>query len=161
MKELTKYGKFIYNLCDKTGFWFAKHKIIYWILMCTWALPTTLLGTLCYLVLRIFKKPKDYFGTPMFVIGKNWGGLELGICFAVSEPTYSSICNHEVGHTYQIILGPFILFLVSIPSAIRYWYRELVYYKRHKNPKTLYDDIWFERSATDLGNKIIEYKRSL
>ena len=32
MKELTKYGKFMYNLCDKTGFWFVKHKIIYWIL---------------------------------------------------------------------------------------------------------------------------------
>ena len=33
---------------------------------------------------------------------------------------------HEFGHSFQnAILGPFMIFLVSIPSAIRYWYQTI------------------------------------
>ena len=49
------------------------------------------------------------------------------------------------------ILGPFMPFVVGIPSAIRYWYRELKYNRKGKVPPTSYDSIWFEGQATRIG----------
>ena len=46
-------------------------------------------------------------------------------------------------------------FLVSIPSAMRYWYREYLVRKKKKLHSELppYDSIWFEGWATKLGDK--------
>jgi hypothetical protein len=45
---------------------------------------------------------------------------------------------------------------VCIPSAIRYWYRELKYLRNGLTPPTAYDDAWFEGQATRVGAKFIE-----
>lgn len=94
-------------------------------------------------------------------VGGNWGGLELGafaLCggyttSCVDTYWYEHTRRHEFGHSLQnIIFGPLMLFIVSIPSAIRYWYR-------HNNPDkvtTNYDDIWFERTATQWGTNAID-----
>ncbi|MBO5712210.1 MAG: hypothetical protein J6R47_05160 [Acholeplasmatales bacterium] len=42
-------------------------------------------------------------------------------------------------------------FVICIPSALRYWYRELRYNRKGITPPTKYDDIWFEDEATKLG----------
>lgn len=61
----------------------------------------------------------------------------------------NSFMGHEAGHGLQnIIFGPFQIILVSIPSAIRFWYRELKYYRKGKTPPTDYDSVWFEGMAT-------------
>lgn len=46
-------------------------------------------------------------------------------------------------------------FVITIPSIIRYWYRELKYNKKGLTPPTEYDDIWFEGQATKWGYKYI------
>ena len=55
--------------------------------------------------------------------------------------------QHELGHTFQnAILGPFFIFLVSIPSAIRYWLH------RFNKLNHDYDFAWFEGNASYFGN---------
>ena len=51
-------------------------------------------------------------------------------------------------------------FVICIPSAIRYWYRELKYYRKGLYPETDYDSIWFEGQATKWGNKVYNRKEN-
>jgi hypothetical protein len=39
---------------------------------------------------------------------------------------------------------------------IRYWYRELKYYRKGLIPKTDYDSVWFEGTATKWGTKVYQ-----
>ena len=41
-----------------------------------------------------------------------------------------------------------MFFVITGPSIVRYWYRELKYYRKGLVPPTKYDDIWFEGQAT-------------
>ena len=71
-----------------------------------------------------------------------WGGFEMGLMFVRDQCSYYTLNKHEFGHTFQnCLLGPFMPFLVSIPSAIRYWYRELKYERKSLIPPTDYDAI--------------------
>ena len=72
-----------------------------------------------------------------------------------SDCHITATLNHEFGHSIQnCYLGLFMPFLVAIPSAIRYWYRELIVRWGIKKYWELpdYDSIWFERTATSFGN---------
>ena len=74
----------------------------------------------------------------------------MGTMFLRDYSSYFSTNNHELGHTFQnAILGPFFIFIVAIPSAIRYWYRRF-----SKKTKPEYDAIWFEGSATSIGEYV-------
>ena len=134
-----------------------KFKIfMFYFLSFTWGLPFTLFGLIVALILRVLgHRSKKFALVRFFEIGENWGGLELGLFFVCNKrPTFRIRC-HEFGHAIQnCIFGPLMLFIVCIPSAIRYWYRELHYYRRGKKPETDYDDIWFEGQATRLGMNI-------
>lgn len=155
MKPLKGYGLFMYNLCEKTGLYFSKHLWLYWILVFTWALPTTIIGLLVTLVMIILgKKPERYGHSYRFTFGKPWGGITLGLMFMQDGEKYDSTAMHEYGHVHQIILGPFFLFLVGIPSLIR---ANILYALPIKHKP--YDEIWFERSASDLGSLIVTGKR--
>lgn len=68
------------------------------------------------------------------------------------------IQKYKQGHGIQnYYFGPFMIFIVFIPSAIRYWYREII--KKINSNKALseYDSIWFEKQATDLGYNLHNY----
>lgn len=130
-----------------------KHKWIFYILMLTWALPYTIVSLLVSLVLLIFGfKP---IKTPIawhFRIKKYWGGIELGLVYIRDTTSYDNIDKHEMGHSFQIaILGIFFLFIIGLPSIIRYWYRYFKYEKKELPCPTKYDAIWFEHSATIIG----------
>ena len=59
---------------------------------------------------------------------------------------------HEHGHSIQnCYYGPFMPFLVNIPSSSRYWYRKAVHAIAPKKHLPPYDSIWFEAEATRLG----------
>ena len=91
-------------------------------------------------------------------IGKNWGGVELGMFFLCDNSNSESTMWHEHGHAIQnCFWGPLFPFVIAIPSAIRYKYRELKYLKKGITPPTKYDDIWFEGDATRTGYKYREY----
>ena len=132
-------------------------KFFYWFLSLTWGLPMTLIGLIVSLVLLITgHKPYKFGYTFYFRVGKNWGGLELGAIFITDQTPLKHTLYHEHGHGFQnCVLGIIYPFLIGIPSAIRYWYRELKYYRKNKQPSTTYDSIWFEGQATRLGNKYI------
>ena len=91
-----------------------------------------------------------------FKVGKSWGGLELGGLFITdSTPSLHTLC-HEHGHGFQNCLwGILYPFVIGIPSAIRYWYREYLVRCRNKKYSDLppYDSIWFEGQASRWGTK--------
>lgn len=115
-----------------------------------WALSTV--GLVVYGVLRVFKKPKDYYGIcPYFEIGKNWGGLEMGWFFICGKNASEHIKNHEVGHGIQnATIGGLKMLGLSIGSACRYWWRAIF------GAKVAYDEWWFEGQATELGTEFVE-----
>lgn len=151
----TKIGQIMYNIITKSSIKLSKHKVLYYILSYTWGSLLTLVGLLASLIMiTICKQPIAFKGIWYFKVRPNWGGVSLGSCFIRDTTSYDSINYHELGHTYQnAILGPFFIFLVAIPSAIRYWYREF-----SKKMQLPYDAIWFEGSATDIGKSLKEDK---
>ena len=67
---------------------------------------------------------------------------------------------HEHGHGIQnIYLGFFMPLVVSLPSAVRFWFREIREKKFRKKLKKEYDSIWFERSASISGKKFMSSLR--
>jgi hypothetical protein len=65
---------------------------------------------------------------------------------------------HELGHTYQNALwGPFTIFLVAIPSAIRYWYQ--IIREKQGKPNKPYDSVYFEGSASYIGETLYQEQR--
>ena len=148
----TKAGNTMYSFLQKSTKMLIKHRWLYWLLNFTWGILTTLCGLLLSLtMLCIGKKPKQWHSVWYFQIFDNWGGMEMGTMFLRDNSNYISTNNHEYGHTFQnAILGPFFIFIVAIPSAIRYWYQEIR--RRQHKPNKEYDLIWFEGSATDIGN---------
>lgn len=154
--ERSKAGNFMFNLLAKAAMPLIKHRWLYWLLNCTWGSLTTLCGCIISLVmLCIGKKPHRWNSVWYFRIGKSWGGLEMGTMFLTEEEHYISINNHELGHTFQnAVLGPFYIFIVGLPSAIRYWAR--IFQQRKGKKLNDYDTMWFEGSATSIGTYIYE-----
>ena len=109
-------------------------KFLYWFASCTWGIIMTLIGALVTLVLMCCgKKPKKFGWDIYIIVGKGWGGLEFGPFFLTdSEDNYETKC-HEHGHGFQnCYLGPLFPLLVGLPSAARYWLREMDTQKKKK-----------------------------
>lgn len=126
-------------------------KILFWVASFTWGLPMTLFGCIVALILLCLGyKPKRFHYFIYFEVGENWGAFEAG-CFFITDKNPSLFTKqHEAGHGIQNIMFGFLTpFIVSIPSAIRYWYRELTPNKKHPD----YYSIWFENQANKLGQK--------
>lgn len=162
-KERTWIGNVMYSITRFFANILIKHMWLYYILNYTWGLITTLFGWLVYLFIKVFLKNKicdeGKFGVCRYLmLGLNWGGLEIGVNFLISagmgdEWTYHTKC-HETGHTFQnAIWGPFAIFLIYIPSVIRYWYQTIR--SKHGKPNVEYDCFWAEESATDIGTQFI------
>ena len=160
-------------------------KILYWSLQLTWGLPATFLGFFVFLIVLIFKRPRwIHKNGYSFIVefGDDWGGLSLGpFAFCGSyvtgfdltqfdynrdvfnhyykihnEEFFEHVRRHEYGHSLQnLIWGPLWLFVIAIPSAIRYNDR-LNKQVRNIPIETEYDDVWFEGQATKLGERYID-----
>lgn len=132
-------------------------KISFWALSLTWGLIMTLIGLITTLFLMCcgYRPKRNVYGW-YTEIGSNFGGLDLGpFCIVNTNPS-RHLLNHEFGHAIQnCYLGPLFPFIVAIPSATRYWYREIVVRTGRKKAAELpsYDAIWFEGGATKLGNE--------
>ena len=174
--ELSKYGKFMYDLCFKGAMFLVKNKALYYTLAHTWGILLTLTGYIIttgllifnallpvinWVAVKVFKKApldsaklKTFYWVYYFNIGKHWGGMEMGTMFLTDSYDSDHTKKHEFGHSFQnALLGPLMPFLVSIPSATRYWDRELHPEKKH----VPYDSVWFEMSATDIGTAVVEF----
>lgn len=132
----------------------------YWLLQITWGSLMTIIGAFAILGALIAGGKVHRNGPTIIVeIGGNWGGLELGafaLCGKYSESSpewFAHTRKHEFGHSLQnCIFGPLMPFVVVIPSAIRYWYRNL-----NNITEPEYDAIWFEGTATKYGSKLIDW----
>ena len=116
----------------------------------------TLAGAIVALILLMCgKKPKKWKRCIYFECGSGWGGFNLGMFFLTAKNSSTHIKDHEHGHAVQnCILGPFMPFIITIPSALRYWYIEMRYYQRGEKPLKPYESIWFESTATKFGENI-------
>jgi hypothetical protein len=134
------------------------NKFVFYLLSFTWGLLMTIIGLIVALILIIAGyKPEKYGYCLHFKIGNYWGGISLGLVFITDKTPSKHTKNHEHGHSIQnCYWGILFPFVIAIPSVVRYWYRELKYYRKGKAPTTDYDAIWFEGDATKRGTKFIE-----
>jgi hypothetical protein len=146
----------IYDILRKLGSFLVRNKFFYFLLNYTWGLPSTLLGFIILLCVLPFGKVHIFHGYSClyFKFNKHLGyGFSIGTVIFVGNDYSNSLLLHEFGHTVQnALFGPFTLFLVSIPSVIRYHIFE--YYYKHNKTKyseLSYDKIWFEKMATQFG----------
>ena len=98
----------------------------FWFLSFTWGIIMTALGMLITVALIVIgKQPKTFHRYVRIEIGGSWGGFNMGPFIVTSSSPSLYIKQHEAGHGIQnIMFGPLMPFIVSIPSAIRYWFRE-------------------------------------
>ena len=127
-------------------------KKLYYTLNFTWGIIMNIFGSIAFTFLKMLGyKPFKHAGSFVIKIGRNWGGLNLGVFCFVCENASKHTLDHEFGHSLQnAVYGPLFPFIVAIPSFTRYWTFE---YKRSKKiPITeKYDDAWFEGQATAWG----------
>lgn len=128
-------------------------KFLYWFIQLTWGLPLNIMGGIIALLLINRGKRSQKFGYAIyFEVGENWGGVNLGGFFFVQKSATTQLKRHEYGHSFQnMMLGVFMPLIVTIPSAIRYHYRN--YQKAKSHSLQSYDCFWCEGWATKLGNK--------
>lgn len=134
-------------------------RILFYIISFTWGGIMTAIGLVILLVTLPFGKFGIYHGRIYKRIGKNWGGVELGCFFLCDKTAGEHTLAHESGHELQNCLwGPLFPVVISIPSAIRYHYRNFLS-KHNKEKYALlpnYDSIWFEGQATKWGLEYIK-----
>lgn len=130
------------------------NKLKFYILSFAWGLPMTLIGCIVAMVLKTCGyEPTRYGYCWHFEVGERWGGVNLGVVFITSKNPSVHTKNHEHGHAIQNCYFGFMMpFVVSIPSAIRYWHRMFTPNKQH----TPYDSVWFEAQATKLGDQLMK-----
>lgn len=131
----------------------ANNKVLYYILNLTWGLPLTIVGWLLTLILLPFCKVKRYKYTYYVVLPMDYFGISIGTTFFVGRKSKESTLCHEFGHTVQnAIFGPFMLFVVSLPSVTRWWWRHFKIKKGLGKSLMGYNHIWFEGSAQAIGD---------
>lgn len=131
-------------------------KFTFYLLSFTWGLPLNLVGFVVALVMLCTgHKPHKWGYCYYFEVGENWGGLEFGVFFLVNKKPSKHVRNHELGHAIQnCYWGPLMPFVICIPSAIRYHYRNIRSRRGYINA-TKYDDFWAEGQATKWGTELI------
>ena len=155
----TKAGARLFEACAKATRFLCRHRWLYYLLTCTWGILTTICGLIAAGVMKI----AEFCGAPVEVSvdgwmikakagPRLWGGCSIGLVYFRDFDSSEEVDAHEFGHSFQnCLLGPFWIFLVGIPSAVRYWIRELKYGRKGKTPPTVYDAAWFEDTATQCG----------
>jgi len=132
------------------------NKFLYYLVLCTWGILNTLIGAFMALGMLIAGKKPKRFGPMVYFVTDKWVGFGLNFSFfmVVTKDVEESfrLLSHEFGHSLQnLIFGPLQLFIVDIPSAIRYWWREFMYWLGKGKDLPDYDAIWFEGTATKYG----------
>ena len=152
-----KFANWIFNVTLKGAIFLSKHMWLYWILQFTWGIVYNVIGGFIALFCLIFKgKASLYHGHYIIMFGDNWGGLECG-CGAIvannmGDNWTEHIKNHESGHNFQnAIWGPIAIFMMNIPSAVRYWCQEINSRRGHHEKNKPYDSAFFEDSASVVG----------
>ena len=141
-ESVRREGKPLFRVPESKG--------LYTLLNVTWGLPMTLIGAFCALLALIRgHRPERVCGGYCFYSHRGHWGISLGIFFFVPKGGEGErLRYHEAGHGVQnAYLGIFMPTVVCIPSLIRFWWRK-ANKKAGKEPKSAYDEIWFEKEAS-------------
>lgn len=134
--------------------------ILYTFLQLTWGICHNLLGMLLWLILTVVnpKRKREYYHGAILTHWKFSFSMGLGMfIFYGHEGTEEEkeVKVHEYGHTIQsIILGPFFLFVIGIPSVV--WAFTPAFVRMRKKGKIKYTDFYPEHWANTLGEKILK-----
>ena len=142
--------------------------LLYILLQVTWGAVQTLLGFIVFL-LNVNRKHYFYNGA-IVTKWKNKSSVSLGLfVFVTDEPYFydklkddyskeqlsSMLLVHEYGHTIQsLILGPFYLIIMGIPSTL--WGFLPSCAKKRKEKNISYFSFFTERWSNYLGEKILK-----
>ena len=104
-------------------------KGMYYFLSWTWGFLMSFIGLIVIGSIKLWcfltKKdcPLKTWGYSKYLnVGRSWGGLEFGMWFLTDSSDGRYVKNHELGHGVQnCFWGPLTLFVIFLPSAIRYW----------------------------------------
>lgn len=136
------------------------NKFKFYLLSFTWGLPMTLIGCVVAFILRSAGYvPQKYGYCYHFEVGENWGGVNLGIFILTDVTSSEHTKSHEHGHAIQNCYWGFLFpFVIGLPSAIRYWYREYLVSikKRAYSELSEYDSLWIEGDATKRGTEFMK-----
>ena len=130
----------------------------FYLLSFTWGLPMTMTGLAVACGMRLTGHKAHRFGPCLyFEKGKGWGGMTWGFIIVACEGAEQRLLAHELGHAMQNCrFGPFMPFLVGIPSSLRYHARRLWKHVTGREPKRPYDAAWFEGQATAIGLEYVK-----
>lgn len=141
--------------------------ILFTLVTITWGVLPVVAGVFYFLYNAITKNINKirYVKGRIAVTTKDYwlGGVSLGLFYFVGAHDDLHTHYHEMGHTVQnLIWGPLFLFVIGFPSIIRagLWDRIVKKALAKGKPRPQYEDIWFERQATQFGYKYITaYKK--
>ena len=102
----------------------------YWFIQYTWGSIMTILGTIvAFFLLITGHKPYRFHYNIYFILKCMHGcGSEIGPFFLVADDCKDllHLKQHEAGHGLQNLWwGPLNPFLITIPSAFRFWMRDI------------------------------------
>ena len=128
---------------------------VYILLQCTWGILQTVVGLLVFLWYA--GSPHERFGGAVHTRWNRTDGLSLGLfIFTPKREDLSLILRtHEYGHTIQsLLLGPFYLILVGIPSDVWANFPACVQWRRRNGIS--YSWFFAERWADRLGEAMLK-----
>ncbi|MFW5779968.1 MAG: hypothetical protein ACOCWI_00765 [Bacillota bacterium] len=101
-------------------------------------------------------KTEKFYDSYITYHNEQWGGVSLGmfifVCASRDKEWTDKTKVHEYGHYLQsLILGPFYLFIIGLPSFI--WCNNKKYRKLRKTTGKSYFEFYPERWANYLGGK--------
>ena len=127
-------------------------QVLMLLLQCTWGLPQTLIGLGFFLVCRARGRTSFLMETAVCTEWDRNDGISLGLFFFC--PKHGGIHLHEYGHTFQsLLLGPFYLLFVSLPSLL--WAGLPVFERRRREKKVPYSSLYCESWADRLGSRYL------
>lgn len=129
-------------------------KTAYVCLQCTWGIVQTCGGMLLFL--RFIKAPHEMYHGAIYTKWNLNQGISLGLFIFTpdkEEEWRRRMAVHEYGHTWQsLLLGPFYLVLVGIPSIVWCRSEKCIRLRREKNLP--YSCFYTERWADRLGERM-------
>lgn len=143
------------TLSERILTWLGTHDVIFYILSLTWGIITSLIGFIIMIPFLITGKVRVFYRRLYGIFPKCFGsgwGFSMGCFFFTAYDCGhdNELMAHECGHGLQNILwGPLMMFVIYIPSFIRFW----IYTIRMNKGKEVkaYDSIWFEGQASWWG----------
>lgn len=127
-------------------------RILYYLLQWTWGIIQNVIGLLLWLFLLIKDSNRNIrvFNGAIVTRWNDKGSMSLGMFIFLGRDDLRIIV-HEYGHSIQsIILGPFYLLIIGIPSYI--WCNLFIEYRKNNGIK--YCEFYPEKWANILGTNI-------